>query len=339
MKTALLAFCFLASCCACAQYEAHILGDGYATGIGGGKIVGRTAQFDGGLALMWDLNTFNRVILNPPGSAWAQAEAAGGKLQVGRARIGNRDHAIAWSGSPTGYVDLDDTRFLGTLAHATDGMQVVGEGYRPGINNHALLWNGTTLIDLAPPDFRLSVAYGVHNGKQVGLLFNGGPNRAALWSGTAASLVDLTPAGAINAQARGIHGNEQVGWVDGHAAMWHGTSASFLDLDPGTGIGSTALATNGIQQVGYLGAGQRSRPCVWSGSAASIIDLYQFVPSNYHDLEANGIDEFGNIVGFGYDDFGPKAILWKPVPEPSSLFVIGGGLFLLLCARRRKVSQ
>ncbi len=67
-----------------------------------------------------------------------------------------------------------------------------------------------------------------------------GYEHALLWSGTAASAVDLNPSGIDLVYAYGISGGQQVGSGYGsatggiiyHALLWSGTAASAVDLNP-----------------------------------------------------------------------------------------------------------
>ena len=61
-----------------------------------------------------------------------------------------------------------------------------------------------------------------------------GVSRASLWSGTAASWVDLHPTGTSSSYAWAIHEGWQVGYAQfgttDHASLWSGTAASWEDL-------------------------------------------------------------------------------------------------------------
>jgi hypothetical protein len=61
-------------------------------------------------------------------------------------------------------------------------------------------------------------------------------SRAAMWSGTAASYVDLQPPGAINSNAYAADGEFQWGGVlfqsGGRAVRWSGSAASMVDFTP-----------------------------------------------------------------------------------------------------------
>src|SRR3954462_1775168 len=100
-----------------------------------------------------------------------------------------------------------------------------------------------TAIDLNPSGFTSSEADGIANGQQVGVA--AGPatdfdSHAILWTGTAASAVDLnpSPSGATMSQAYGVADGQQVGFSGGtatgnpHAILWTGTAASAVDLNP-----------------------------------------------------------------------------------------------------------
>jgi hypothetical protein len=110
---------------------------------------------------------------------------------------------------------------------------------------------------------------------QVGQL-NG---HASLWSGTAASRVDLHPSWAQDSTAYGVSGNEQAGIASPpgtayHAVVWHGSASSVVDLHPAGFRESEALADADGQQGGYVRLADNStHAALWSGSAASFLDM------------------------------------------------------------------
>jgi hypothetical protein len=105
----------------------------------------------------------------------------------------------------------------------------------------------------------------------------GSTNRASLWSGTAASRVDLHPAGASQSEIYAISGNQQGGdaRVGGvlRASLWSGTAASWVDLHPAGLSSSTIYGVSGNQQAGLTQMGNVVHAGVWSGTAASWVDL------------------------------------------------------------------
>jgi len=121
---------------------------------------------------------------------------------------------------------------------------------------------GWTVIDLNAPDMVIhSGITSISCGQQVGTVLTGSNIRyclrAALWSGSAGTWVNLNPAGAAYSGARGVYQGHQVGFAwfgdDGgnaHAGMWTGTAASWVDLNPSGATDSCAQGVSGGQQVG-----------------------------------------------------------------------------------------
>jgi hypothetical protein len=235
----------------------------------------------------------------------------------------------------------------------------VGSGAPPGDADHAVLWNGTaaSAVDLNPTGVTTGVAYGTDGLHQVGMLFRAGtPSRfhATLWSGTAASAIDLNPVGFQTSAAVGVSGTQQVGngipngLGVNHALLWNGAADTSVDLNPTvpldgvTIINSWAIGTNGAEQVGVgsdNGIG-RYHALLWTGTAASAVNLQSFLPSSYSGSFAYSIDAAGNIFGAALDGNGKaQAIEWQfSTPEPASMALLAVGLPFLL-PRRRKVSS
>ena len=103
-------------------------------------------------------------------------------------------------------------------------------------------------------------------------------------------------------------------------------SFSAVDLNPQGFSSSLALATNGSEQVGYgTGAATENEfnALLWSGAANNVVDLQQYLPSEFIDSRATGIDAEGDIVGYAIDTSGQShAILWEAVPEPSTFALL-----------------
>jgi hypothetical protein len=119
--------------------------------------------------------------------------------------------------------------------------------------------NPTSIVDGISTPWYYSVAEGVNAGKQVGFGYpsNASYSHAVLWSGTAASAVDLNPTTFTSSVARGVGGGIEVG--DGlataanqvDALLWTGTAASAVDLNRPGDVESAAYRTDGVQEVGY----------------------------------------------------------------------------------------
>ena len=168
--------------------------------------------------------------------------------------------------------------------------------------------------------------------------------RASLWSGTAASWVDLNPAGSTQSSAYAVSGGQQAGLatVGGafHASLWSGTAASWVDLNPAGSTQSYAFGVSGGQQAGSALVGGVYRASLWSGTAVSWEDLSAFLPAGFTSSFAQGISSDGintYVTGYGFNSLTGRneALLWtQPIPVPGAAAILGlGGA---LAARRRR---
>jgi hypothetical protein len=230
--------------------------------------------------------------------------------------------------------------------HVRDGTQVGSVGG----THQAAMWTGSagTVVSLHPAGYANSTATGVYGDRQVGFGAPGGltGQHALLWSSSATAYVDLNPFGGDGSAAWGIFGDQQVGtWqapADGgvrpHAVVWHGTAASAVDLHPAGWAYSYAFATNGVQQVGSGGptAVGSERALLWESTSGSVVDLHALLPAEFVTSRAEGIDEFGNVIGTAKlaGDVS-HAVMWR-VPEPH--LAVGGVVAVIMASggRRRR---
>ena len=196
------------------------------------------------------------VDLHPPGYTSSVATACADGQQVGYGQPGGQagnpvERALLWTGAAKGVVELrgpDPARQTRALA-VRDGMQV-GE-YGRNWSQRAAVWRSSSesMADLHPkppkgypPDVQVSSANGVGGGQQVGVVgwkkttLAPQSMRAALWTGTAASFVDLTPRGFHHAWAQACMRGLQVGRVQtadqapSRAILWSGSARDYIDL-------------------------------------------------------------------------------------------------------------
>lgn len=260
------------------------------------------------------------IDLTPAGSVTSSASGANGAQQVGNAGFPSPtagqpavNHAVLWSVGAAGAVDLGP----GTASAVGDGQQV------GSANGHAALWQGTAAsrIDLNPAQWLQSVATGVGGGRQVGAATRNLPcttkkgqcsggvrseTHPFMWSGSAASAVDLTPLGIGfgSGRALGTDGVQQVGsgfevigvnaYNGPFAVLWSGSAESAVNLNPFDAATSQANAVAGGQQVGYGYTPKRA--LLWKGSAESVVDLH---PDGYESSEANATNG-SEQAGSGY---------------------------------------
>ena len=123
--------------------------------------------------------------------------------------------------------------------------------------------------------------------------------------------------------------------------QWFGTARanSAVNLNP-SALGITrsdSTDVHGELQVGY-GFGDDTNgyhALLWNGTAASVIDLQTLLPSGFFNSQAYSIDDQGNIYGTAVKGSTDYVVEWTPVPEPSSVMLIGSGLMGLIVLKSR----
>jgi hypothetical protein len=167
-----------------------------------------------------------------------------------------------------------------------------------------------TCISLHPSGTVFSSGYGVGDGQQVGYVQVGptvGHQRAAVWSGTAGSWINLHPTTMGYSVAFAASGGQQAGGYYpagfSRAALWSGSAATYVDLHP-----SAALSQSGVtgvragQQVGWT-IQSVTHAALWHGTPGSWVDLNPPPTAGYeHTSEAYGTDgtqQVGYVVNVG----------------------------------------
>lgn len=261
------------------------------------------------------------INLHPTGATGSAALGVRGGQQVGTATVSGQDHASLWNGSPTSWTDLHPgAGYRRSQALAVDNGQQVGtaQAILNGTTQppQAFLWNGSAPgMNLRPSGSAISShAYGIRAGKQVGTFQLSGGNRAALWSGSAGSVVDLTPASATDASILKTNGSQHFGFVSGVPTVWTGGAPTPLnlpsdaivrdaDVDSGVQVGSRALFFNPPSAI-------QIRAFLWHGTAASGVDLHP-AGADVPGQNANGYgsEAWGTGAGrqVGYALFGGVA--------------------------------
>jgi hypothetical protein len=181
-------------------------------------------------------------------------------------------------------------------------------------------------IDLTPSSgfSNFCGAFGVGGSEQVGRgsgSATGNNYHALLWSGSAASIVDLNPPGFSYSQFAATNGSQHVGWgyspttgAADQALLWTGTATSAVNLNPSGFSNSYALGISGSQQVGHgFGSPTHSsdHALLWSGTAASVVDLN---PTNFYSYSSVAYATNGSQqVGCFNTSSGGKtyAVLWS----------------------------
>jgi hypothetical protein len=111
----------------------------------------------------------------------------------------------------------------------------------------------------------------------------------------------------------------------GHAVLWSGSAASWVDLSPVGTYDSVAYAVDAGVQVGAAkNIGEPFyRAFLWMGTAASALSLHSLLPADFNASEARDVwVDAGTIhvAGFGYNGTTARteALLWVYVPPCAS---------------------
>jgi hypothetical protein len=298
-------------------------GDGQQVGLGvyPGQPIGSSNR-----AILWSGSADTMVDLTPSGYSYGFATGAENGVQVGTVASNftavPKDTTFApyraslWHGTSAGWMDLNPAGYYQSWGNCIAGGQQGGYGKPTSAEaSHALLWSGTaaSVVDLTPYPGIATVVNGCAPGVQVG---NAG-DRAAMWHGTAASFVNLHPDFYAYSNALAVSQEQTVGWGNhSHAVLWTGTdNFNVIDLHPMQGVFNISIAesTSGAQQVGWAQSlSGATHAFLWNGSAASAVDLHQFLPG-YSYSQAWSIEPNGTIAGTAIAGDGTEhSVLWIP---------------------------
>jgi hypothetical protein len=111
-----------------------------------------------------------------------------------------------------------------------------------------------------------------------------------------------------------------------------------VNLNPDGSPDSEARGVFGGQQVGYAQVGDAPHAALWSGTAASWVDLHAFLPAGFSESIAQSIwsdATHSHVAGYAYNGDHQQAVLWtQPVPEPRGLTLLAMVLARFTSRRR-----
>ncbi|MBI5864837.1 MAG: immunoglobulin domain-containing protein [Planctomycetes bacterium] len=327
-------------------HPAWVDGSTYANAISNGRVGGSgvmtTTLPDGRVynlhhPILWDIN-LEPSDITPPGSVGGAIYDIGGDFLVGwfwhtwQCWSGGQYWTCAWQsagfwiGDPPVFQERHASGSEYDAIYQTDGVAMAGSAtYDDASGNywsHALYHPAPNYWGIVMNPGGASSAWlaAVDGPNQYGYINTPYPSpvaHAAMWSGSAASFVDLHPAGYSRSFISDAADGQAVGSVylgdTPHAGLWVG--GQFTDLNPpGAGGSSLSLVKGGLQ------AGTANNiPGLWLGTADSFIPLPNLAPPGYTgayisdlEIEANGAV---TLVGGAYNTGTARseAFLWRPI--------------------------
>lgn len=224
--------------------------------------------------------------------------------------------------------------------------QIVGISAKSNGITHAFVKAFGSMIDLGSLSTTndYSIAYGINDLGSVAGYSTIGPNFSDAFLYHNGSMQDI---GNLGGFSRGfsVNNSDHVtgsSIVDGngneHAFLWHDGTLSDLGTTGGA-VTSHGLGINNLDQVVGtlvfdLNHGELNHGFLYSNG--NMIDVNTLLPQNSGWVlrDAQAINDVGQIVGFGIINGQERAYLLSPVPEPSTLLLLGIGAISLLGYRR-----
>lgn len=251
------------------------------------------------VALAWRDTAASATILNVPFAAYSvQASATDGVQIVGYAIGFTKDgtatdegHALLWEASSGVATDL------GLRARATGvggGQQV---GYVLKGTPNAALWRGTSrsLVVLHPTGATSSSLLATDGVRQVG-----------------------SASYEVRVRVEAAKGNKNATFT--YAMVWSGTAASAINLHPYPFKHSYATSVAGTRIVGYgaddtkIGTPAYYHALVWDADL-QVTDLNAFLPPGFVGSQALSVDAAGFVSGYMMTATGERhAVVWMPNP-------------------------
>ena len=218
-------------------------------------------------------------------------------------------------------VDLTPNANAGAMGFAISGSaggSVMALGPQSAYVQHAAEFSNGAINDIHPPSWAMSIVMAMAGNQQAGI---GVPvlsadastgSHAVIWSGTAASVVDLQPSSLVSSAATCTNGFMQGGYgvvraktsgkvkttPPNHAVVWFGSASSMLDLHPANMAESKINGCDAAQEAGYvmpLSPGF-THAAVWNRTSSTAVDLHPF--TGFDSSVAYGTANFQQ-VGYG----------------------------------------
>lgn len=278
----------------------------------------------------------------PPGSAF-----------VSPAALNNADQIVGTANPSSDKPPLYAFLYSGGMFHNLGAFTAGGDSAGNAINNlgqvvgrattngfeHPFLYSNGALTDLGTLRGTDAEALGINDSGQVVGYSDAGINIIHAFLYSQGTLRDLGTGGFTMSTATAVNASgDVVGWLansslaqNSHAFMYH----NGLMTDLGAGL-ANAINSSG-EVVGYArGPGYaQGHAFLWVNGVGTDLNTLIDPSSGWTLLSANGINDAGQIIGYGsHAGQNGFALLLTPLPEPGGLVVIC--LPAMLLYRRRK---
>lgn len=221
--------------------------------------------------------------------------------------------------------------------------QVTGQSTTSWYPSHGFIWEHGVMTSIDPNEYLPeSVPAAINEAGDIVGWMNTDLDamHAFLWSDGV--LTEISPIGGFFSRATDIN---DLGWVVGRTDLGVGGSHAFLwrsgtmeDLGSLSGH-SAAYGVNNLGQVigaSYPGSGPVGRAFIWEDGIMQDLNDLIAPGSGWYLSEATATNNLGWIVGTGTLDGESRGYLLIPVPEPSGMPALSGGVLAILGLTRRK---
>ncbi|MEY4385957.1 MAG: hypothetical protein RLY20_1240 [Verrucomicrobiota bacterium] len=249
--------------------------------------------------VMWRGTAASATVLTIPfATGGGQAVATDGKQIVGYATGVNKDgtalstsRGIVWDVATGAATDLGDGGGSGAFVYGVGGGKQVGYVFKSLAV--AAMWSGTSksLVTMNPVNAVMSVANATDGVRQVG------------YAGY-----------DVRVRVEAVKGNKDARF--NYATVWTGTAASAVNIHPYPFTHSYAMSVAGSYIAGYgadaaaIGTPAYFHAIVWDGNF-QFTDLNNLLPAGFVGSQALAVDANGNVAGYMMAADGTRhAVVW-----------------------------
>jgi len=306
-------------------------------------------------AFRWDGTTLTNLGTLPGSNNFSRGYAINDAGVIVGESDNNAPRAFRWeNGTMT---DLGTLGGTSAVAHGINNRgQIVGIASN-GTVSRAFLWENGAMRDLGAADGSTDTfarAWAIDDaGVAVGFSRSAaGVSQATRWAGGTAESLGSLGTGTLFSEALGVSDAGMiVGRSNTGAATRFGTSIfqAFLwqngamsGLDP---LGYTFSVANDVNRAGWAvghGTNVSGLPqgaLLWQGGAAYDLNAQLVRGGGWTLRSAEGVNERGQIVGYGTFNGQTRGFVLTPVPEPATVSLMAAGLVLAAAVGSRRARR